>query len=670
MAWLVCMGPTAWAQPSPACEAITRLLPPAGQEPAPEQLSAWQVAMQRLNQELASLDNLYRADVEVLIKACELAIRHREFYRDADFAKVDSLLELAETRLAELQADQVPSWKHAAGNQVRGYRSSVDGSAQPLGLVLPERSEEGTQYPLYVWLHGRGDKTTDLHFIHERLSKEGQVQPEGAIVLHPFGRQCVGYKSAGETDVLEAIDFVCANYPIDERRIVLMGFSMGGAGVWHLAAHYGDRFCAASPGAGFAETARYQNLKSEQFPPEYEQILWRVYDVPNYVRNLFNFPVVAYSGENDKQIQAARVMEEAYQGEGRQLTHLIGPGMGHKYHPDTLAEILQRMQRAAESGKPLQSSEFSIQSPHQRYAKYAWVSVDGVQQQYADTRVDASRDEQSGWKLNTRNVQRLVLDAGKPGSPQASVVIDSQLLGLQAGKQNRFQRESDGTWRSVESFPAIRKHPGISGPIDDAFIDAFLVVEPSGSSGNADVDRWVACELEYLRDRWRSLFRGELRSKLDREVNAEDMKNYHLVLWGTPSSNLVMKKIMSASNGNQGEGQESASQGGEASGWAGGLEWSEERVGFDNRYSAANHVPLFITPNPLNPERYVVVNSGPTFRSAHDRTNSLQNPHLPDWAILSLDEPRSAERGGRVVEAGFFNDRWQLDAELTWQNRP
>ncbi len=126
---------------------------------------------------------------------------------------------------------------------------------------------QGNKIPMFVWLHGRGDKSTDLHFLNERLRSKGEVAPANALVLHAFGRQCVGYKNAGTTDVLEAIDFVCDNYPIDKDKIVLIGFSMGGAGVWHVAARNADRFVAASPGAGFAETRRYQNLSPDKYPP-------------------------------------------------------------------------------------------------------------------------------------------------------------------------------------------------------------------------------------------------------------------------------------------------------------------------------------------------------------------------------------------------------------------
>src|SRR5690606_15225159 len=164
----------------------------------------------------------------------------------------------------------------------------------------------------------------------------------------------------------EAIESVKARYPIDPRRIVLWGFSMGGAGAWHLGAHYPDAWCAVSPGAGFAETARYQNL-DPQSVPTYERKLWGLYDAPNYVRNLFNVPVIAYSGELDKQIQAARVMEEAYSAEGKELTHLIGPGMGHKYHPETLKEIADRIAKLVARGRDPRPDAIALQTRTLRY---------------------------------------------------------------------------------------------------------------------------------------------------------------------------------------------------------------------------------------------------------------------------------------------------------------
>ncbi|MEM7395298.1 MAG: hypothetical protein AAF492_23445, partial [Verrucomicrobiota bacterium] len=86
----------------------------------------------------------------------------------------------------------------------------------------------------------------------------------------------------------------------------------------------------------------------------------------------------------------------------------------------------------------------------------------------------------------------------------------------------------------------------------------------------------------------------------------------------------------------------------------------KELLAHGKTWSSANHVPVMIYPSPFAPGKYIVLNSGPTFREAHDRTNSLQNPKLPDWAILNIDDPPDAEQAGAVVAADFFDEFWQF----------
>jgi hypothetical protein len=57
---------------------------------------------------------------------------------------------------------------------------------------------------------------------------------------------------------------------------------------------------------------------------------------------------------------------------------------------------------------------------------------------------------------------------------------------------------------------------------------------------------------------------------------------------------------------------------------------------------------------------YIVLNSGLTFREAHDRTNSQQNPKLPDWAIIDISQPPDANAPGRIHDADFFDENWQF----------
>lgn len=59
-----------------------------------------------------------------------------------------------------------------------------------------------------------------------------------------------------------------------------------------------------------------------------------------------------------------------------------------------------------------------------------------------------------------------------------------------------------------------------------------------------------------------------------------------------------------------------------------------------------------IYPNPLNRKKYVALNNGVTFAEDANASNSLQTAKLPDFAFL--------DRKGRVLNANFFNERWQV----------
>ena len=73
--------------------------------------------------------------------------------------------------------------------------------------------------------------------------------------------------------------------------------------------------------------------------------------------------------------------------------------------------------------------------------------------------------------------------------------------------------------------------------------------------------------------------------------------------------------------------------------------------------------PALIYPNPLNADRYVVLNSGFTFREYDYLNNARQVPKLPDWAIVDLRTPPNSRAPGKIVAADFFNESWELASE-------
>jgi hypothetical protein len=671
---------------------IPRVLPPEGLEIPAEVRTRLESGLGVIKQHLRLLgDKAPKADVEVFAKAVEFALLHREFYVEKDFAKADWALAEANKRLNPLAKGDSP-WTKQTGLVVRGYHSWIDGSAQPYGLVIPKDHDLEKPCPLYVWLHGRGDKNTDLHFLQERATRPGQITPPNAIVVHPFGRHCVGWKHAGEIDVLQVVGEVQRQYKIDPDRIVLIGFSMGGAGAWHIGAHYAGspfvQWAAVSPGAGFVDVARYQRITPDRMPEWYVQKLWGLYDVPDYVRDFFNTTVIAYSGELDAQRAAAVIMEEAFDAEGRKLTHLIGPGVAHAYEPNTLKELMKRLDEVVAAVDP-QTAHYPdkvfLQTRTLRYNRQKWIAAEGLDEHWKDSRIDAERSDK-GISLKTANVSRLSVTA-PPSWSKLDLVIDGQQLGPfvpPVEADNRLQRpgvkatvikqadddrgsavgrffaKSDGQWKAANSdspfherrrleqksdgsLPklSLRKRPAAQGPIDDAFMSAFVVVTPTGKSRNSIFQAWCDAELEHFKDRWRALMRGEARVVADRDLTADEMRDFNLILWGDPDSNSVVHDLISAErlpvqfvNG----------------------QWKLGKTAFDgNRF-----VPQLVYPNLEGFGGYFVLNSGLTFREGHDRTNSQQNPKLPDWAIIDITQPPDAFAPGRIHDADFFDEQWQL----------
>ena len=77
-------------------------------------------------------------------------------------------------------------------------------------------------------------------------------------------------------------------------------------------------------------------------------------------------------------------------------------------------------------------------------------------------------------------------------------------------------------------------------------------------------------------------------------------------------------------------------------------------------FDAAHHAAVMIFPNPLHPKRYVVLNSGFTYREYDYLNNARQVPKLPDYAVVDIDKPVTSQVPGGISTAGFFGGRWEL----------
>ncbi len=640
-----------------------RRIPPPGIEVPEKDRREIELELERLADDIGAILDLsgdrpevldLLPDVEIFYKSVYYSLEYDEFQRFEEIEIARSLIAQGRARAQQLMEGSAP-WLYQTGLVVRGFRSKIDGSAQPYGLVIPETYQfDGEKsHRLDLWFHGRGERSTELSFIHQRQTNPGQFAPPETIVLHPFARYSNGNKFAGEIDCLEALDHVRQLYRVDEDRILVRGFSMGGAACWNLAVHYADRWAGANPGAGFAETAEFLKFFQEETlnPTWYQRKLWHLYDCTDYALNLYHCPTVAYSGELDPQKQAADIMAEAMRKEGMELAHLIGPGAGHEILEALKPEIERRVSGIAAAGREQVPRRIRFTTWTLRYNRMHWLTIDALAEHWVRARAEAEIAGSHRVIIKRlQNVTAFTLSMGPGQCPLDNtrvpiVEIDGQKIEAAPVMSDRSWtahfRKSGETWELVTSAQPgyLAKRHGLQGPIDDAFMDSFLMVMPTGEPLNEETGRWVTAEMERAMVHWRQQFRGDARQKNDVDVTTDDLGDHHIVLWGDPQSNALMARIADQIPIRWGEG---------------------EIICGDSRYDSANHVPILIYPNPLNPDRYIVFNSGFTYREYDYLNNARQVPKLPDWAVIDVRVPPDSRRPGGIAGAGFFGERWEL----------
>lgn len=125
-------------------------------------------------------------------------------------------------------------------------------------LYLPEDYESQDRWPLLLFLHGAGERGSDLELVKKhgppKLIAEGRDFP--FIVVSP---QCPKHRWWHEYELVALLDDLARRHRVDTDRIYVTGLSMGGFGTWSLAAYARDRLAAIAPicGGGDRQRAKY-----------------------------------------------------------------------------------------------------------------------------------------------------------------------------------------------------------------------------------------------------------------------------------------------------------------------------------------------------------------------------------------------------------------------------
>jgi len=183
----------------------------------------------------------------------------------------------------------------AKGDQHRTYNFPAAGKAMGYRLYVPTTWDGQSRLPLIVFLHGAGsDENRYMDMNNKQL--ERLAEQHGYVLLSPLGYSPMGAygtplrlpavfgqpdiaakQRAGvtqdaehtlelsEKDVINDIEIVLNEYPINRSSVFLAGHSMGSGGTWYLGAKYSKYWRAIAPMSGpFVDQANYpfDRLKS------------------------------------------------------------------------------------------------------------------------------------------------------------------------------------------------------------------------------------------------------------------------------------------------------------------------------------------------------------------------------------------------------------------------
>ncbi len=171
---------------------------------------------------------------------------------------------------------------------------TLDQATYAYGVYVPPDYSPERAWPVVLFLHGSGERGTDGFLqtgvgIGDTIRRNRALVP--AIVVMPQCPPKQDWTGPMAQMALRCVEQTSREYHLDGGRVYLTGLSMGGQGVWHIAASLPDRFAAVVPICGFAELETSTGLA--------ERLATR----------LTKLPIWCFHGELDKAVPVTKARE-------------------------------------------------------------------------------------------------------------------------------------------------------------------------------------------------------------------------------------------------------------------------------------------------------------------------------------------------------------------------
>jgi hypothetical protein len=365
------------------------------------------------------------------------------------------------------------------------------------------------------------------------------------------------------------------------------------------------------------------------------------------VENLRHVPAYIIGGTRDTavKIEGAREMTETLGKLHYDVTFREFPQYGHGAFVTDLDDVFDWLDRRRRVTDPA-IVEFHTVSPACSGAY--WVSVGQLVDYAKPGTCRAEMLTQNRLVVQTDNVAQVTLSPSQrlydPNRPVQFTINGQRILSerIPAGRSLTLYallaggRQTGWSLRDPEP-DGLRKSPALCGPIRQATDSPHLLVY-----GTAGTDEEIAANLAAAHaaaDYGPTRF-THLQVKADKDVTEEDLTHRHLVLFGSQHSNSLLEKM---------SGQLPIRIVGNAV------------VLGDKRFQGEDVGYRLVFPNPLRPDRLVVVNAGLSPAALKDIGKISRDW---DYAIFDARAKEKQEDGKPqpLLASGFFDRHWQLQA--------
>ena len=393
---------------------------------------------------------------------------------------------------------------------------------------------------------------------------------------------------------------------------------------------------------------KYQNQKEQL--PDYQHKTLTIYDAVEYALNAANVPVITYGGELDKQLAASTEMVSAAEKRDVKIPLIIGKGMGHKFNPESLEKFMAFHAEHNRKGRPSYPGAKKIRfiTHTLKYNQCEWLTISEMNFLYQPAIVEGEVTKNGLLKLTTKNVAVLAIAR----DVAEAVELDGDRLPLQSaaegllpdvyyekGEKGWIQLDYNESRRQMQNVDRTKRHD-LQGPIDDAFMQPFVCVKGTGKPWVPKHQEWADWTLARFDREFDKWMRGKIPVITDEQVTEEILQSKNLILFGDPGSNTMIAKVLKRLP----------------------IKWTKESIEVNGKsWDPKQHGLSMIYPNPLNPNRYVVINSGHTFHEKDFKaSNSWLFPRLGDIAVQRFEKTKAGGFEETTLWADLFHSGWLL----------